>query len=481
MEVTTARVLDKRRILKKTNSYKLAIRVTYNRTPVPFPVDIHLTIDEFKKLNKPNIGERLRDIRDKSIAEENRAKEIIEKIGTFTFQAFRDEFYKDKKGYKRKKAPKDNPDAFNAVVNIPNPKLPTPSEGFNKKYGKRKYDRIRSNVDYEKMGPLAVAYGEYIKLLELQERIGTSESYFSALMSLLKFKKHLRLEDITVPFLYKYEHWFLSQGRSITTVGIYIRTIRAIINLPENRKLFTDDTYPFGRRKYVIPRGVNIKKALEPYEVKLLYEYKPDSLTADTRNELFAKDMWFFGFFANGINTKDIACLKYKNIYEDGFIRIFREKTKFTTRGNPVKIDIPINEDMQRIIDTWGNKDKNPENYIFPVLEENLSAHRKRELVQGFTGIINDWMKHICEKVGIKKKVRTMEYRHTMATMLRNAGAGISFIQAVMGHTDPKTTQNYFDSYDVSVKRKFSEQLLSFKNASIPNLSKKEIVVQTAD
>ena len=53
--------------------------------------------------------------------------------------------------------------------------LPNPGEGKNKKYEKRKFDRIRSNVDYEKLGPVAIAYGEYIKLLETQERIGTSE------------------------------------------------------------------------------------------------------------------------------------------------------------------------------------------------------------------------------------------------------------------------------------------------------------------
>jgi len=67
-----------------------------------------------------------------------------------------------------------------------------PSEGKNKKYGIRKFDRIRSNVDYEKMGPLAVAFGDYIKILEAQERIGTSESYFSALKRRRKSLRNLK-------------------------------------------------------------------------------------------------------------------------------------------------------------------------------------------------------------------------------------------------------------------------------------------------
>jgi integrase len=173
--------------------------------------------------------------------------------------------------------------------------------------------------------------------------------------------------------------------------------------------------------------------------------------------------MWFFGFFANGINPTDIAHLKYKNIDEDGFIIISREKTKFTTRANPKKLVIAITDDMQRIIDTWGNSDNNAENYIFPVFTHGISAHRRRELVQGFTSTINDWMKRICKKVGISKKIRTMEYRHSMATILKRAGVSTSYIKEILGHTDEKTTENYLDSFELEVKKKYSQHLSIFK------------------
>ena len=55
MEVTTARILDKRRMLKKSKTYKLAIRVTFNRKPVPFPIDLDLSENDFKKLNSPRL------------------------------------------------------------------------------------------------------------------------------------------------------------------------------------------------------------------------------------------------------------------------------------------------------------------------------------------------------------------------------------------------------------------------------------------
>lgn len=457
MEATTARILDRRRMLKKTGKYRLAIRVTFDRKPVPFPLDLYVLEEDFKKLPSPRLGKELAEIRDKFIEEENRAKEIIRNIGTFTFDAFREEFYKNNIAYKRKKARQR--EALLVQAEKETRILPSPQEGRNKKYGKRKYDRIRSNINYEQWGPLAVAFGEYIKLLEAQERIGSSESYFSAIINLLKFKKSLRFEDITVKFLYEYEQWMVAQGNSYTTVGIYTRCIRCIFNNHIADGLLPARYYPFGKRKYRIPKGANIKKSLELLEIKKIYDYQPDPAN---KNEGYARDMWLFGYFCNGINPMDIAHLKYGNI-DDDFIIIKREKTKFTTRSNPKNILIPIIEETQDIIDRWGNADKDADNYIFPILTPGLSAHRRRELVQDFTGIINDWMKHITEKAGITKKVTTITWRHSYATTLKRSGASTEFIQESLGHTDVRTTENYLDSFELEIKKRFSRHLTAFK------------------
>lgn len=46
------------------------------------------------------------------------------------------------------------------------------------------------------MGPLAIAFGEYISLLEAQKRVGTSESCSSTLMNLLSFKTFIGSKKI---------------------------------------------------------------------------------------------------------------------------------------------------------------------------------------------------------------------------------------------------------------------------------------------
>ena len=334
MQATTARILDKRRMLKKTNTYPLAIPVTYNRTPVRFPIGIYLSCKDYEKLSSPRIGERLASIREKFEAEEKRAKEIIESMGTFTFPAFRERFCKGSQVRNRRKASKLS---GHDTQDTPPGDMQSPT-GLTKKYGTGKFNKVRSEIDFEMLGPLAMAIGEYIKLLEAQDRIGSSKSHFFTLMNLLKFRRGLRLEDITVKFLFEFEKWMLAQGRSYTSIGMYLRNLRTVINLPENRKLFTLETYPFGKGKYQIPTGANVKKALDLTDIKKIYEYQPRT---NQKNEMYARDIWLFGYFANGINAKDIACVKYEDITEKDFLIVQRQKTRFTTRTNPKKIVIP--------------------------------------------------------------------------------------------------------------------------------------------
>ena len=255
----------------------------------------------------------------------------------------------------------------------------------------------------------------------------------------------------------------LRKDKSYTTIGIHIRNLRAIINIQIEDGWLPQNYYPFGRRKYQIPTGANVKKALDLSEIKKLYDCQPDP---QHKNEAYAKDIWFFGYFSNGINTKDIANLKYNNIDED-FIIFQRAKTKFTTRTKPKNIMIPINDEMRAIISRWGNQPCHPDKYIFPVLEPGNSPHRQRELIAGFTRLVNDWMQKIAERAGITKKVLTMTYRHSYATVLKRAGVSTEFIMEQLGHHDLHTTENYLDSFELDVKKKYAANLLAFKTLPV--------------
>ncbi|MEJ7674803.1 MAG: hypothetical protein WKF59_19435 [Chitinophagaceae bacterium] len=107
-----------------------------------------------------------------------------------------------------------------------------------------------------------------------------------------------------------------------------------------------------------------------------------------------------FSYFGNGINIKDIALLKFKNIQGE-YIIFERAKTERTRRADPKLITIYITDEMRQIMIRRCNIKQSDDDYIFPILEKGVNAIRKRKLIQQFTKITNKWTKHIAKKLEI--------------------------------------------------------------------------------
>jgi integrase/recombinase XerD len=260
--------------------------------------------------------------------------------------------------------------------------------------------------------------------------------------------------------LNEYEQWMKSRDASKTTIGIYVRELRTIFNEAiEEGIISRAKCYPFGVRKYRIPTSSNIKKALDLNDVSKIYYYQCDT---GFEGEQKAKDFWLFSYFANGMNVKDIAYLRWKNI-KDGYMTFERVKTERTMRSDPKPITIFITEDMWRIIDHWGNKERSNKNYVYPFLEPRMTPLRQYEAVQLLLGLINEWMSRIGRKLAIEKKITTYVARHTFSTVLKRSGVSTEYIQEALGHTDVRTTENYLDSFNRELKKEFSEKLYAFK------------------
>jgi integrase len=228
-----------------------------------------------------------------------------------------------------------------------------------------------------------------------------------------------------------------------------------------HEKLVHRDKYPFGRRKYIIPTGRNNKRALTIEHIKQIYYYEPAC-----EQEAKAKDFWLLFYLANGVNPKDVALFKYKNI-QDGYIKFERAKTDRTSRNDPKKISVYITEDIRAIIERRGNKDKDPNNYIFPILDHDITPLRQFELIPYFIKFVNKWIGKICEKLNFDKEATSMVARHSFATILKNSGATTEFIKESLGHANIKTTENYLDSFDDETKKENAARLTAFKSENI--------------
>lgn len=400
-DVTTCIIIDTRR---KRNDclYPIKLRVTFNRYSKYYSLNYALTEDEFEKVNGKAPRSNLKLIKRALLAEENRAQDIINKNLNFSFESFDSDFLHEKK-----------------VVN-----------------------NIYELIEYK------------VKDLVANDRFKTAWVYESLMSSLKKFKKrrHLPFSLIDKRFLNEYEKWMLANKKSITTVGIYLRNLRAVFNDAIDKKIIGQDKYPFGKNKYQIPTGNNVKKALSKMELLKIANYK-----STNSMELYCRDLFLFSYLANGINIKDLANMKYTNI-QDGFLILIREKTKNSKSNNPQFIKIYCSDRIINIIENWGNLDQH--GYIFPIFRLSMTTLQKIRKVDSTIGSINLYIGRIAKSVGIDQKVTTYVARHTFSTVLKRSGASIEFISESLGHHSISTTRHYLDSFEDEEKIKWSGKLL---------------------
>jgi len=436
-------ILDTRRIKSKTKKYPLKLRVTFDRKTRNYLTIYDLKEEDYVKLGAPNVGAGLKATRDKLREIERTAETTAKELSPFRFEDFEKEFISGNPSFFQRKSVRDAKVKGNYGYDVA-------------QYANR-FPIFKEPT--MPAGTLLVTFRSYIDKLLRADRIGSAVCYQTSYYSFERFRGNVDFADVTVDYLNEYEKWMLKQEYSKTTIGIYVRSLRAIFNEATENGLVKRDKYPFGRRRYQIPTSLNVKKALTLDDLSKIYYYQPVC-----QQEQWAKDFWLFSYLGNGINPKDIACLKYKNIEGDYFI-FERAKTEKATRSDPKLISVFITDDMRAIIDRWANKETNPNNYVFPILEPGLTALRQYELIELFISSINDWLVKIRKKLKIEKRLTTYVARHTFSTVLKRSGVSTEFIQESLGHTNILTTEKYLDSFEKEIKREYVSNLTAFKKA----------------
>ena len=410
-------VLDTRRALIKNAGskdpiYPIKLRVTFARKQRYYPLDVSaVSKADWEKIQS---GQRMsksqREVFHTIREYEGRAIEITDTLHPFSFHAF------DTR-WKSSAMPTHSSKSFQAV------------------------------------------FKEYIEDLRRAGRASTTSSYQCAFNSLTYFSKNLAWNDLTPEFLEEYEAYMREEGKSQNTIGIYLRSLRAVINYGIANGLFAKEYYPFGRKshgKYQIPAAQNKKRALSKKEVEAIkaLEVKPGS-----RKEL-ARDFWLFSYYANGCNIKDIVHLRWKDIdWKEGVIQFVRKKTERANKSNQVQITAVIHPHITEVIQRRGMDDSQPENYVFSIIDANQTAEEQHKHTQEFVRRINIGLKQIAKELNLSKNLTTYTARHSHAYALLMGGASLEVIMDQFKHSSMKTTMNYIDSID-NEKRKDIAKLL---------------------
>jgi site-specific recombinase XerD len=240
----------------------------------------------------------------------------------------------------------------------------------------------------------------------------------------------------------------VDMSNSISTVGVYLRNLRHIFNIAIERRIIDRVHYPFGAKKYVIPKSNNIKKALSKTDKINFVDYKPAN-----EKEAIAHAHWCFSYFCNGMNFTDMAYLKADNI-SSGLMVYVRKKTSSTDRTQ-TPLAVPLRKEPIEILKKYGNHSP----YLFGIITGEESKARQRTLIQQWIVNTNRWVGKIGKKLKLPLELTTYTARHTVATSLLESGADLRDIKETFGHKSFSTTERYVASIDIAKKKKLVDML----------------------
>jgi integrase len=317
------------------------------------------------------------------------------------------------------------------------------------------FDALNSLLNKCTSDTLNAAFENKIQALLENNQVGSHFFYKDALKSIEKFAgTKIQFSAITVDWLKRYEKHLLGLGRKYTTIGMYCRAIRCIINEAKKAGIIKENQYPFGNGKYEIPTGQGRKLALSLQQIKSIVTYSDGTQATEKY-----RDMWFFSYLCNGINFADMLTLKYSNI-QNGEICFLRAKTARTSKVKK-EVCALLTPEMQTIIDKWGKENPKPDDNIFGYLTGKENMLEEKNIVKSVTKLCNKRLKKIAQNLGIEK-LSTYTARHSYATVLKRSGANIAYISESLGHNDLKTTENYLASFEKEEREKNARLLTNF-------------------
>lgn len=289
--------------------------------------------------------------------------------------------------------------------------------------------------------------------LTAEGRFGTAHNLRCSWYSIRSFKKELFLEDIDETFLKSYRAYMLKKKSSNSTIGIYLRNLRAVYNQAVTDGLISGNNKPF--KNVVIGSSVKSKSVLYPHQLKALWEYRCEGIRTQRAIAFF-----FFCYLANGMNFKDVGFLKYKNI-QGNVLSYVREKTK-RTKSNNSEIKVHLHDAMKKIIEVWGNPNQKPDEYIFKFMSKYKSDKHMEETITRYKRVSNKMLAIVGKELGFEVHLCLNLARHSFATKQKIDGTPVAFISDAMGHSSLAVTEHYLKSLPDNNLALLNSKLLSF-------------------
>lgn len=280
-------------------------------------------------------------------------------------------------------------------------------------------------------------------------KLSTSNIEKDTLKSIQRFfnRTEITFRDLSVDAIYKYQSFLNGNNNSQSTIGIRIRTLRAVFNKAINREIIPATMYPFNKFKVSKIKESGKKEYLSEEELALL-----KSAELLKKNDIFARDMFLLSFYGRGINFIDLIQLKKTDLYKET-ITYKRSKTE-------VIVNFKINDFWKLKIAEYTSPADSL--YLFNIIHNNQNSeiyinNKKEKYLKIY---INTPLKKIIIDLGIKKKITYYCARHSFATILKFNNISIDIIKEALGHKDIKSTMSYLNTLPSNTLDKMIDDII---------------------
>ena len=251
---------------------------------------------------------------------------------------------------------------------------------------------------------------EYIALLETKRySISTARMYTSLFSEFIQYFKGKALNEINEIDIKKYMHGIVKQGKSLSHQNQVINAIKfyyeQVLDMPQR---FYEIARPRKERK--LPSVLSEEEILKVISATTNLKHKAIVVT----------------IYSCGLRLSELLNLKITDIQSDRHLLLIR--------------------------DAKGNKDRNTilSDTTIALLRKYYLTYRPKEyLFEGQYGgqysskSVQSIVKHSLRLAKIKKSASTHTLRHSFATHLLENGTDLRYIQTLLGHSSPKTTEIY--------------------------------------
>lgn len=296
-----------------------------------------------------------------------------------------------------------------------------------------------------------IAYLERIRDKHQQrKKYNTSLNYIN---SIRRIKRYFKAEEIpfskiTAESLSKMESALVPSELSPGSFRLLIQQIKSAFNeaIYDPASSLKLGDCPIHRRGYLPPKAMTNRRVLSDEELQAIL-----SLEIQHDQRSWSRDLFVLSYLMNGVNMRDLFSMRWADITQTR-ATIKRRKT-----GNA--LSIPIHPYAYQLIEKHGVK-KSP--FVFGVFKERMSAKDQDIKTRAVVSIINRQLKKVATDLDIPP-FSTYAARYTFTTKSVRSGASLELMQQALGHSDIKTTQNYFKGFENDALSEVTGKLLDFK------------------